>query len=170
MTGTDIVIVVLSRTTPIPTVTISDPPAGTSTNNAHFSYSGPSVPNEDPPGLNPDLLSPRSWLHLQKHLYMRRHQAKLRGQLDSVHNLTLTFPGLLTTVHNAKEVETMPAPLTSRLPDIEADDQQPTKPKHSKSGLTLPYKIRAIFRELGIDAVYLHAQGMDLIHLCGWHA
>ncbi|KIM51140.1 hypothetical protein SCLCIDRAFT_1224817, partial [Scleroderma citrinum Foug A] len=163
---------VLSRTTPIPTATISDPPAGTSTNNglSHFSYSSPSAPNEDPPSLNPDLLSPRSWLHLQKHLYMRRHQAKLWGQLDSAHNLTLTFPGLLTTVHNAKEVETTPAPSMSCLPDIEADDQQPTKPKHSKSGLTFLYKIRAIFRELGIDAAYLRAQGMDLIHLCGWRA
>ncbi|KIM50953.1 hypothetical protein SCLCIDRAFT_33857 [Scleroderma citrinum Foug A] len=56
---------VLSRTTPIPTATISDPPAGTSTNNAHFSYSGPSVPNEDPPGLNPDLLSPRLYNTLE---------------------------------------------------------------------------------------------------------
>ena len=87
-----------------------------------------------------------------------------------MHNPTLTFPGLLTTVHNAKEVETMPAPSMSHLPDIEADDQQPTKPKHSKSGLTLLYKIRAIFRELGIDAAYLRVQGMDLIHLCGWRA
>ena len=86
MTGTDIAIVVLSRTTPIPTATppiISEPPAGASTNNglSHFSYSGPSVPNEDPPSLNPDLLSPRSWLRLQKHLYMRRIRPNCRASL-----------------------------------------------------------------------------------------
>ena len=61
----------------------------------------------------------------------------------------------------------MPALSMSRLPDIEVDDQQPAKPNHSKGGLTLLYKIKAIFSELGVDVAYFHAQGMDLIHLHG---
>ncbi|KAF9222422.1 hypothetical protein BS17DRAFT_187842 [Gyrodon lividus] len=34
-----------------------------------------------------------------------------------------------------------------------------------KGGLTLPYKLKAEFAALGVDATYLRARGMDLLHL-----
>ena len=142
---------------------ISEHHAGTFTNIglSHFSYIGPNAPHEGPPGLNPDLLSPKSRRRLQKRLYMRRHRAKLQGHLDSSQSPTATFPGRLKAGRKPKKTS---APSTTCTSDIESDDQQSAKPKQNKSGLTLPYKLRAIFSELGIDAAYLRAQRMDLIH------
>ncbi|KAL4079101.1 hypothetical protein J3A83DRAFT_4086152 [Scleroderma citrinum] len=125
-----------------------------------LSQSGPAAANEDPSCPNPDLLSPKSRRRLQKRLYMRRRRAKLQGRdsaqgpIETMNILERLKPG-----RKPKKAETPSAPVS----DDESDDQQSAKPRHS--GLTLPYKLREIFRELGVDAAYLRAQGMDLIHL-----
>ena len=119
--------------------------------------------HEDPPTVNPDLLSPKSRRRLQKRLYMRRRRAKLQGQDPTETMDTMAFPGRLKPGRKTKRVDA-PAPCPTRGSDTESDDQLPAK-KHSQRGLTLPYKLRAIFSELGVDAAYLRAQGMDLIHL-----
>ncbi|KAH7883350.1 hypothetical protein F5I97DRAFT_231315 [Phlebopus sp. FC_14] len=46
----------------------------------------------------------------------------------------------------------------------EGDTENP-RTRSNKPGLTLPYKLKATFAELGIDAAYLRAEGMDLLHL-----
>ena len=75
----------------------------------------------------------------------------------------MAFPGRLKPGRKPKTVDT-PAPSLTHDSDTESDDQLLAK-KHRQRGLTLPYKLRAIFSELGVDAAYLRAQGMDLIHL-----
>ncbi|KIJ15649.1 hypothetical protein PAXINDRAFT_11763 [Paxillus involutus ATCC 200175] len=48
--------------------------------------------------------------------------------------------------------------------DVESEAAKEISTK-TKGGLTLPYKLKAEFAALGVDAAYLRAQGMDLLHL-----
>lgn len=110
---------------------------GPFTNNelSHFSYSGPSTSNENPA--------------LQSHVVAYRNISICDDIVQNCRtSMILHIPGCLKVGHKQKNIKTILALLTVHVLDIELNDQQPAKPKHSKSVLILPYKLRAIFGEL----------------------
>ncbi|KAF8845930.1 hypothetical protein BDN67DRAFT_3301 [Paxillus ammoniavirescens] len=136
------------------------------------------IPNPNPnPDPDPALLSPRSRRRLQKRLYMRRRRALLHGDnagsesvlattdKSKAMNMEKLKPGkkAKTEQCNMSAVSTS-VPGSEAPSDVESEAAKEIS-KKAKGGLTLPYKLRAEFAALGVDAAYLRAQGMDLLHL-----
>ncbi|KIK19026.1 hypothetical protein PISMIDRAFT_24523 [Pisolithus microcarpus 441] len=131
--------------------------------------------SEDPTMLNPDLLSPKSRRRFQKRLYMRRRRAKSQGREEAFYSATEVetadigqLVGLrrLKPGRKAKDKSRCTTPKSSAPEsNSESDDEEPTKMKQTTRGLTLRSKLKSMFSKLDIDAAYLRAQGMDLIHL-----
>ncbi|KAI6115244.1 hypothetical protein EDD16DRAFT_1519845 [Pisolithus croceorrhizus] len=128
--------------------------------------------SEGPATLNADLLSPKSRRRLQKRLYMRRRRARLQGKEEASYSTTevettdigqVVGLGRLKPGRKAKDKSrcTSSAPTSN----VESDDEEPTKVKQTTHGLTLRSKLKSMFSKLGVDAAYLRAQGMDLLHL-----
>ncbi|KIJ07047.1 hypothetical protein PAXINDRAFT_103124 [Paxillus involutus ATCC 200175] len=136
------------------------------------------VPNPDPTrDPDPMLLSPRSRRRLQKRLYMRRRRALLHGDnVGSESALSTADKSKATNMEKLKpgkkakaEQSDMPVafasvPGSEAPSDVESEAAKEISTK-TKGGLTLPYKLKAEFAALGVDAAYLRAQGMDLLHL-----
>ncbi|KAI6100544.1 hypothetical protein F5141DRAFT_1139332 [Pisolithus sp. B1] len=131
--------------------------------------------SEDPAALNLDLLSPKSRRRLQKRLYMRRRRARLHGKEDASYSATevetadigqIVGLGRLKPGRKAKDKSRCTTPKSSApTPNVESDDEEPTKVKQTTHGLTLRSKLKSMFSKLGVDAAYLRVQGMDLLHL-----
>ncbi|KAI5995257.1 hypothetical protein F5J12DRAFT_855466, partial [Pisolithus orientalis] len=142
---------------------------------ADFMQSGVRAVNEDLAILNPNLLSPKSRRRLQKRLYMRRRRAKLQGKEAASYGVTefesagigqSVGLGLLKAGPKTKVKRRGTTPKSSApTSDAESDDGGPAKAKRFTRGLTLRPKLRSIFSKLDIDAAYLRAQGVDLLHL-----
>ena len=116
------------------------------------------------------LFSPRSRRRIQKRLYMRRKRALLRENRAVSEGVVDTGIEKLRPGKKAKsERSKTPAVSTSvayseALSDAEREVTENVR-KQNKGGLTLPYKLKAQFAELGIDATYLGGEGMDLLNL-----
>ncbi|KAI6043449.1 hypothetical protein EDC04DRAFT_2651319 [Pisolithus marmoratus] len=124
--------------------------------------SGFRAANEAPAMLNLDLLSPILRRRLQNRLYMRRRRAKLKGKQEASYSTTESESADIGwNVPKDKSRGTTPESPTPTS-DVESDNDKPTK---AKRYLTLHTKLRSMYSKLDIDAAYLRAQGMDLLHL-----
>lgn len=115
------------------------------------------------------LSSPRSRRRVQKRLYMRRKRAQLRGDTVASEDTGTKKlkPGKKAKAKSEQSetsVMSNSVPCSKAPSDAEAELPE-NVPKKNKPGLTLPYKLKAQFAELGIDAAYLRDQGMDLLNL-----
>jgi hypothetical protein len=110
------------------------------------------------------LFSPRSRRRIQKRLYMRRKRAlRAEGAVDT--GIEKLKPGKKAkTEQRETSVVSTPVPCSEAPSDAEAELPE-NMSKKNKPGLTLPYKLKAQFAELSIDAAYLRGQGMDLLNL-----
>ncbi|KAG9312254.1 hypothetical protein JVU11DRAFT_7556 [Chiua virens] len=127
-------------------------------------------PLDDPgPSENVDsdlsVLSPRSRRRIQKRLYMRRKRATLRedGVIDT--GVLKLKPGKKAKVDRRETPAISQSVLDSEGPSDDEGEPAENVRRKNKGGLTLPYKLKAQFGELGIDAAYLRSQGMDLLNL-----
>ncbi|KAG8220465.1 hypothetical protein J3R82DRAFT_3160 [Butyriboletus roseoflavus] len=119
------------------------------------------------------LFSPRSRRRIQKRLHMRRKRALLRengaASEDAVHaGIDRLKPG--KKGKKARSERNEPSLVSTSVSCSEAPSDVETQLpenvlKKGKAGLTLPYKLKAQFAELGIDAEYLRGQGMDFLNL-----
>ena len=113
------------------------------------------------------LFSPRSRRRIQKRLYMRRKRAlRENGAEVAVETgIEKLKPGKKAkTERRETSVVSTPVPGSEVPSDAEAELPENVS-KKNKPGLTLPYKLKAQFAELSIDAAYLRGQGMDLLNL-----
>lgn len=148
--------------------------------NFSLTASAPSIPrsNNSPVEVQATrltrALSPVSWRRLQKRLYMRKRRAKLQGKSDTsqaynAHNMdggsTLDIRRLKPGRKPKTHIQEIPSRSSSPAMPDNADGQKLKQRKACQGGLTLLYKLRAKFREEGIDGAYLRGQEMDLFHL-----
>lgn len=138
------------------------------------------LPHRNATPTNPDpaanvesdlsLFSPRSRRRIQKRLYMRRKRALLRENGAASEGAACTRIEKLKPGKKAKSQQRETPTVSTSVPCTEAhSDCEMELPenvsKKNKPGLTLPYKLKAQFAELGIDAAYLRGQCMDLLNL-----
>jgi uncharacterized protein YdaU (DUF1376 family) len=113
------------------------------------------------------LFSPRSRRRIQKRLYMRRKRAILveNGAVAVDTGIGKLKPGKKSkSARSETPVVSTSVPCSEAPSDAEAELPQNVR-KKNKPGLTLPYKLKAQFAKLGIDAAYIRSQGMDLLNL-----
>ena len=116
------------------------------------------------------LFSPRSRRRIQKRLYMRRKRAQIREKNAASEGVVDTGIEKLRPGKKAKSGQSeTPAVSTSvvcsEAPSDAEMEVSESMPRKNKGGLTLPYKLKAQFTELGIDAAHLGSQEMDLLNL-----
>ncbi|KAF8435173.1 hypothetical protein L210DRAFT_885292, partial [Boletus edulis BED1] len=119
---------------------------------------------------DPSLFSPRTRRRIQKRLYMRRKRALLRGDGPASEDVVDRSIEKLKPGKKAKSERSEISVVSTSVPYSEAPSDAEAElpenvPKKNKPGLTLPYKLKAQFAELGVNAGYLHGQGMDLLNL-----
>lgn len=111
------------------------------------------------------LFSPRTRRRIHKRLYMRRKRALLSTGSESV--IDTGIEKLRPGKKAKSERNETPAVSTTSVACSEtaSSDAEENVPRKNKAGLTLPYKLKAQFSELGIDAAYLVSEGMHLLNL-----
>lgn len=142
-------------------------------NMSTFPLGGATLTNPDPTAnveSELSLFSPRSRRRIQKRLYMRRKRALLRENGAAPEDGVYTGTERLKPGKKAKSERSETSLISTPVPCSEAPSDDEMKlpenvPKKSKPGLTLPYKLKAQYAELDIDAAYLRGQGMDLLNL-----
>ena len=129
------------------------------------------TPTHPDPNVNVEsdvmMFSPRSRRRIQKRLYMRRKRALrengAEGGIDT--GIEKLKPGKKAkTERRETPVVSTPVPCSEAPSDAEVELPENTS-KKNRPGLTLPYKLKAQFAELGIGAAYLRGKGMDLLNL-----
>ena len=100
-------------------------------------------------------LSPASRRRLYKRMYMRRKRAEKSGT-DVDQSMVRLKPG-----RKAKSASSAPSG------DIGVISEPRGHP--SKSGVTLPYRMRSTLNDLGFDAERIQAEGFDLLRLSNFH-
>ncbi|OBZ68801.1 hypothetical protein A0H81_11306 [Grifola frondosa] len=147
---------------------------------ALYAQSEGSIPsNEDPA-----TMSPASRRRYRKRLYMRRKRAEALGGVVDENAIKLK-PGRKPkkvpvkskhtdddkpTLSRAESLARDNEPSTSRPADHTESGSSSDDGEHRHahlSGLTRPYKLRAEFGALGIDAAKLRHEGLGLFHLGG---